>query len=129
MLLYVTTNGKFVKYRVLDTPKLVKYRVLDIPKLVKYRILKHKKLVKYRVLEKKLYLCAIKLNAMIDKRTLEFILTDQQEELETKSEDLLCHRQEEALVDINSPESQHFVIKPCKPKVSSLPMQTSTMND
>ncbi len=43
---------------------------------------------------------------MIDKRTLEFILTDQQEELKAKSEDILCHRQEEALIDMNSPQAQ-----------------------
>ena len=40
---------------------------------------------------------------MIDKRTLEFILTDQQEELKAKSGDILCNRQEEGLIDLNSP--------------------------
>ena len=43
---------------------------------------------------------------MIDKRTLEFILTDQQEELETRADEVLCHRQEERLVDINSTQAQ-----------------------
>ena len=39
---------------------------------------------------------------MIDKRTLEFILTDQQEELETRADEVLCHRQEEQFVDTKS---------------------------
>ena len=43
---------------------------------------------------------------MIDKRTLEFILTDQQEELETRADEVLCHRQEEQLVDIKSTQAQ-----------------------
>lgn len=43
---------------------------------------------------------------MIDKRTLEFILSDQQEELEAKSEDVFCHRIEESLVDMTSPQAQ-----------------------
>jgi len=43
---------------------------------------------------------------MIDKRTLEFILSDQQEELEERSKEALCHRAEEALVDITSPQAQ-----------------------
>ena len=43
---------------------------------------------------------------MIDKRTLEFILSDQQEELEAKSEDVFCHRKEESLVDMTSPQAQ-----------------------
>ena len=33
---------------------------------------------------------------MMDKRTLEFILSDQQEELEAKAQETLCHRREEA---------------------------------
>ena len=43
---------------------------------------------------------------MIDKRTLEFILTDQQEELETRADEVLCHRQEELLVDTKSSQAQ-----------------------
>ena len=43
---------------------------------------------------------------MIDKRTLEFILTDQQEELEEKTQDLFCQRKEVALVDIKSTQAQ-----------------------
>ena len=43
---------------------------------------------------------------MVDKRTLEFILTDQQDELEARAGELLCHRQEEKSVDINSPQAQ-----------------------
>ena len=43
---------------------------------------------------------------MIDKRTLEFILTDQQEELEARAQDTLCHRREELLIDLKSPQAQ-----------------------
>ena len=43
---------------------------------------------------------------MIEKRTLEFILTDQQEELEEKTRDLFCQRKEVALVDIKSTQAQ-----------------------
>ena len=43
---------------------------------------------------------------MIDKRTLEFILTDQQEELETRADEVLCHRQEEQFVDTKSTQAQ-----------------------
>ena len=43
---------------------------------------------------------------MIDKRTLEFILTDQQDELEEKTQDLFCQRKEVALVDIKSTQAQ-----------------------
>lgn len=43
---------------------------------------------------------------MIDKRTLEFILSDQQEELEIRAQEMLCHRREEALVDLQSPQAQ-----------------------
>ena len=42
---------------------------------------------------------------MIDKRTLEFILTDQQEEFENRSQEILCHRCEEDLVDLKSPQA------------------------
>ena len=43
---------------------------------------------------------------MIDKRTLEVILTDQQEELEARCKDYLCHREEEKLIDLKSPQAQ-----------------------
>ena len=43
---------------------------------------------------------------MIDKRTLEFILTDQQEEIEGRADEMLCHRLEEQLIDINSSQAQ-----------------------
>ena len=43
---------------------------------------------------------------MIDKRTLEIILTDQQEELEGRSSEMLCHRAEEKAVDISSTQAQ-----------------------
>lgn len=42
----------------------------------------------------------------IDKRTLETILTDQQEELEARREERLCHRHEERQIDLNSPQAQ-----------------------
>lgn len=44
--------------------------------------------------------------AMIDKRALEFILTDQQEELENRATETLCHRAEEKAVDIQSSQAQ-----------------------
>lgn len=47
-----------------------------------------------------------KQSVFIDKRTLELILTDQQEELEAKRNDLLCHRSEESLIDLKSPQAQ-----------------------
>lgn len=43
---------------------------------------------------------------MIDKRTLEFILTDQQEELEEKTQDMFCQRKEMVLVDTKSTQAQ-----------------------
>lgn len=43
---------------------------------------------------------------VIDKRTLEVILTDQQEELEARCKDYLCHREEEKLIDLKSPQAQ-----------------------
>ena len=39
---------------------------------------------------------------MVDKRLLEFILTDQQEEIEGRTGEILCHRKEEQFVDVNS---------------------------
>ena len=35
---------------------------------------------------------------MVDKRTLEFILTDQQEEMEGRVEEVLCQRREEGVL-------------------------------
>lgn len=43
---------------------------------------------------------------MIDKRTLEFILTDQQEELLERGEEMLCRRKEAVLVDLKSSQAQ-----------------------
>mgnify|MGYP002623624653 CR=1 FL=1 len=43
---------------------------------------------------------------MIDKRTLEFILSDQQEELGNRSTETLCHRAEENAVDTQSTQAQ-----------------------
>lgn len=43
---------------------------------------------------------------MIDKRTLEFILTDQKEEIDSRAGDKLCSRQEVALIDMSSPQAQ-----------------------
>ena len=42
---------------------------------------------------------------MIDTRTLEVILSEQKEELEARAQETLCHRPEEALVEINSPQA------------------------
>ena len=43
---------------------------------------------------------------MIDTRTLEVILSEQKEELEARTQETLCHRPEEALVEINSPQAR-----------------------
>ena len=43
---------------------------------------------------------------MIDKRTLEIILTEQKEEIEAKNQEILCQRPEEALIDLHSPQAQ-----------------------
>ena len=43
---------------------------------------------------------------MIDARTLEAILSDQKAELEARQQETLCHRPEESLVEINSPQAQ-----------------------
>ena len=42
----------------------------------------------------------------IDKRTLEIVLTDQQEELEAKRSEKLCSRKEAQLIDLESPQAQ-----------------------
>lgn len=46
---------------------------------------------------------------MIDSRTLEAILSDQKEELEAWQQETLCHRPEESLVEINSPQAQVII--------------------
>lgn len=46
---------------------------------------------------------------MLDKRNLERILSDQQEELEIRRTDKLCHRPEESLIDLNSTQAQVVV--------------------
>lgn len=43
---------------------------------------------------------------MLDKRILENIISDQQEELEQKQSDKLCHRIEEDLIDLESSQAQ-----------------------
>ena len=43
---------------------------------------------------------------MVDKRTLEFILTHQQDELESRAEEALCQRREETLIDFKSTQAQ-----------------------
>ena len=46
---------------------------------------------------------------MIDKRTLEFILTDQQDEMEARAEETLCHRPEEDKIDLMSTQAQAVI--------------------
>lgn len=46
---------------------------------------------------------------MIDKRTLEFILTDQQEEMEDRAEETLCRRPEEKKIDLKSTQAQAVI--------------------
>ena len=43
---------------------------------------------------------------VIDKRALEHILTDQKNEITGRREEALCHRNEERLVDLGSPQAQ-----------------------
>ncbi|MCF2590415.1 hypothetical protein JQM97_05525 [Prevotella hominis] len=43
---------------------------------------------------------------MLDKRNLEQILYDQQEELEMRRGEILCHRPEEAQIDLGSTQAQ-----------------------
>lgn len=52
-----------------------------------------------------MYFCIMK-QAIIDKRTLETILSDQRSEIESRKEETLCYRQEEQLVDLSSPQAQ-----------------------
>ena len=42
---------------------------------------------------------------MLDKRNLEQILSDQQEELEIRRGETLCHRPEEAQIDLGSTQA------------------------
>lgn len=44
--------------------------------------------------------------AFIDKRILEVILSDQKSEIDGRADDYLCHRNEERLVDLDSPQAQ-----------------------
>lgn len=46
---------------------------------------------------------------MIDKRTLEYILADQQEEIETRAQETLCRRPEEQLIDLKSTQAQAVI--------------------
>ena len=43
---------------------------------------------------------------VIDKRTLEVILNDQKSEMEGWTDEFLCSRNEESLVDLGSPQAQ-----------------------
>jgi len=60
---------------------------------------------------------------IIDKRTLEIILSDQRMEVETWSKEQFCARNEEHLVDLNSPQAQ-VVIGVRRSGKSTLCMQT-----
>lgn len=46
---------------------------------------------------------------MINKRTLELILSDQQLEVEKRAKEKLCYRSEETLVDLSSPQAQAVI--------------------
>lgn len=59
----------------------------------------------------------------IDKRTLEVILNDQKTEVDSWSAEHLCYRNEESLVDLNSPQAQ-VVIGVRRSGKSTLCMQT-----
>ncbi|MGM9844210.1 MAG: AAA family ATPase, partial [Muribaculaceae bacterium] len=43
---------------------------------------------------------------MIDKRNIEFVLTDQQDEIGRKASEKLCNRDEVRLVDLSSTQAQ-----------------------
>ena len=43
---------------------------------------------------------------LIDKRTIEFVLTDQREELEERANDIICYRSEVELIDLSSTQAQ-----------------------
>ena len=65
---------------------------------------------------------------IVDKRTLEVILNDQKTEIDNWSEDCLCSRNEEKLVDLNSPQAQ-VVIGVRRSGKSTLCLQTLTGAD
>lgn len=65
---------------------------------------------------------------IVDKRTLEIILNDQKTEIDNWSEDYLCSRNEEILVDLNSPQAQ-VVIGVRRSGKSTLCLQTLTGAD
>lgn len=65
---------------------------------------------------------------IVDKRTLEVILNDQKTEIDNWSEDYLCSRNEEILVDLNSPQAQ-VVIGVRRSGKSTLCLQTLTGAD
>lgn len=65
---------------------------------------------------------------IVDKRTLEVILNDQKTEIDNWSEDYLCSRNEEKLVDLNSPQAQ-VVIGVRRSGKSTLYLQTLTGAD
>jgi len=60
---------------------------------------------------------------IIDKRTLEVILSDQKAEIDNWSNEHLCSRNEENLVDLNSPQAQ-VVIGVRRSGKSTLCLQT-----
>lgn len=60
---------------------------------------------------------------LIDKRTLEIILNDQKKEIENWSNESLCSRNEESVVDLNSPQAQ-VVIGVRRSGKSTLCLQT-----
>jgi len=62
---------------------------------------------------------------IIDKRTLEVIFSDQKEELDNWSDEQLCSRNEQSLVDLNSPQAQ-VVIGVRRSGKSTLCLQTLT---
>ena len=70
----------------------------------------------------------LKILDMIDKRTLEFILTDQQEELESRADETLCDRMEEKEIDLKSPQAQ-VVIGVRRSGKSTLCYQALQRND
>lgn len=62
---------------------------------------------------------------LIDKRTLEVILNDQKVEIDNWSEEYLCSRNEENLIDLNSPQAQ-VIIGVRRSGKSTLCLQTLT---
>ena len=62
---------------------------------------------------------------IIDKRSLEVVLSDQKKEMDNWNDDYLCTRNEEELVDLNSPQAQ-VIIGVRRSGKSTLCMQTLT---